>query len=185
MEKRFFRRDGSLVWGRLRISLLKQTPRLVIATIEDITEKKTADEARLRHAAILESSEDAIISKNLDGVIQSWNASAQRIFGCIESEVVGQPNSILIPPELWHEEQKILERLRAGERIEHYETTRVTKSGKKVGVSLTISAVTDGSGTVVGFPRSPVTSPSNKLAENALADVSRKLVEIQEVERTE
>ena len=131
MEKRFFRRDGSLVWGRLRISLLKQTPRLVIATIEDITEKKTAGEARLRHAAILESSEDAIIPKNLDGVIQSWNASAQRIFGCIESEVVGQPNSILIPPELWHEEQKILERLRAESELNIMKRPESLNQGKR------------------------------------------------------
>jgi len=153
MEKRFFRRDGSLVWGRLRISLLNQTPRLVIATIEDITEKRTAEEARFRHAAIVESSEDAIISKDLDAVIQTWNAGAQRIFGYTESEALGQPIKILIPPDLWHEEQKILERLRAGEHIEHYETIRVTKAGKRVAVSLSISAIRDANGSVVGFSK--------------------------------
>jgi PAS domain S-box-containing protein len=183
MEKRFFRRDGSLVWGRLRISLLNQTPRLVIATIEDITEKRTAEEARFRHAAIVESSEDAIISKDLDAVIQTWNAGAQRIFGYTESEALGQPIKILVPPDLWHEEQKALERLRAGEHIEHYETIRVTKAGKRVAVSLSISAIRDANGSVVGFSKIARDITEQKLAQDAVADVGRKLVEIQEAER--
>jgi PAS domain S-box-containing protein len=111
LEKRYFRRDGSLVWGRLSISLLNSRPSpLVVAMVEDITEKRRAEEARFRHAAIVESSKDAIISTTLDGVIQSWNAGAERIFGYTESEAVGQPITILIPREVWDEEQKILER---------------------------------------------------------------------------
>ena len=132
LEKRFIRRDGSLIWGRLGISLLNCKPPLVVATVEDITEKRKADETRFKLAAIVESSEDAIISKNLESIIESWNAGAQRIFGYTESEVVGQPITILIPPELRHGELKILERVRSGERIEHYETIRVTKAGKRL-----------------------------------------------------
>jgi PAS domain S-box-containing protein len=184
MEKRFIRRDGSLVWGRLRISLLNRASPLVLAIVQDITEKRTGEEAQSRHAAIVESSEDAIISKNLDGVIQSWNAGGQRIFGYLESEVVGQPIAILIPAELLDEEQKILERLRAGERIEHYETVRVTKAGKRVAVSVSISAIKDSSGRIVGFSNIARDITERKLAEEALEDVSRKLVEIQERERT-
>jgi PAS domain S-box-containing protein len=152
--------------------------------VEDITEERRAEEARFRHAAIVESSEDAIISKNLDAVIESWNAGAQRIFGYTESEALGQPIATLIPPELLDEESKILERLRAGERIEHYETIRITKAGEKVNVSLSIAAIKDSSGRTVGYSKIARDITERKLAETALADVSRKLVEIQEKERT-
>jgi PAS domain S-box-containing protein len=184
IEKRFIRRDGSLVWGRLNISLLNRTSPLVVAMVEDFTKQRSAEEARFRHAAIVQSSEDAIISKNLDGVIESWNAGAQRIFGYTELEAVGQPITILIPPELWEEEHKILERLRAGELIENYETVRVTKVGKKVDMSLSISPIRDSSDRIVGFAKIARDISERKLAENALADASLKLVEIQEAERS-
>jgi PAS domain S-box-containing protein len=184
IEKRFIRRDGSLVWGRLSISLLNRTSPLVVAMVGDITEKRRAEEAQFRHAAIVESSEDAIISKNLDAVIESWNAGAQRILGYTESEALGQPITILIPPELLDEESKILERLRAGERIEHYETIRMTKTGKRVNASLSIAAIRDSSGRTVGFSKIARDITERKLVEAALADVSRKLVEIHEKERT-
>src|SRR5215470_11624981 len=100
LEKRYFRRDGSVVWGRLSLSLLKSRPSpLVIAMVEDITDKRAADEARFRHAAIVESSEDAIASVSLDGVIESWNAGAQRIFGYTDREAVGKPVNVLVPSE--------------------------------------------------------------------------------------
>ncbi len=79
--------------------------------------------------AIVESSDDAIIGKTLDGLITSWNASASRIFGYSADEVLGKPVTLLIPQELWYEEEKILTRLRNGERVDHYETTRVRKDG--------------------------------------------------------
>ncbi len=183
IEKRYFRRDGSLVWGHLSISLMNQTPPLVIATVEDITEKRMAEEVRSRHAAIVESSEDAIVSQNLDGIIQSWNAGAQNIFGYTEAEVVGQPFTILVPAALRQGEQQILDRLRAGERVEHYETVRVTKRGKKIHVSLAISVIRDASGRVTGFSKIARDITERKQTEDTLADVSRKLVNIQEEER--
>ena len=126
---------------------------LVTSAIRDVTERKLVEESRFRLAAIVESSEDAIISKNLDAVIVSWNAAAEHIFGYTKQEAVGQPITILIPSELREEENKFLERLRAGEHINHYETVRVTKAGKKVDVSLSISAVKDSSGRIVGFSK--------------------------------
>jgi PAS domain S-box-containing protein len=120
------------------------------AVIRDITERKRSEEAWFRHASIVESSEDAIISKNLDGVITSWNAGAEQIFGYTEPEAVGQPITILIPRELLDEENNLLERLRVGERIKHYETIRVTKAGKKITVSLSISPLKDSTGRIVG-----------------------------------
>src|ERR1700758_2267678 len=152
LEKRYFRKDGSLVWGRLSISLLNSHPSpLVVAMVEDITDKKRAEEARFRHAAIVEASDDAIISENLDGVIVRWNGGAQRIYGYTEGETVGKPITILVPRELVDEEDKILERVRAGERIEHYETLRVTKEEKGINVSLSVSPIKDSSGRILGL----------------------------------
>jgi PAS domain S-box-containing protein len=169
LEKRYFRRDGSLVWGRLSLSLLNQPPSpLVLAMIEDITEKKNAEEARFRHAAIIESSQDAIASGTLDGIIVSWNAGAQRMYGYTEKEAIGKPITILVPPELPDEENKILETLKAGGRIEHFETVRVTKTGERINVSLTISPIKDASGRIVGISGIARDVTERKLAEDAL-----------------
>ena len=152
LEKRYFRRDGSLVWGNLSVSLLKgRTSPLVLAMVEDITDKKRADEARFRHAAIVESSEDAIASVTLDGVIASWNAGAQRIFGYTESEAVGKSVTILVPPDRPDEENKILETLKGGRRIDQFETVRVSKTGERINVSVSISPIRDSTGKMVGF----------------------------------
>src|SRR5436190_2582222 len=123
LEKRYFRRDGSTVWGRLSLSLLKGSPApLVVAMVEDISAKKKAEEAQFRHAAIVESSEDAIMSVALDRTISTWNAGAERIYGYTEAEALGQPIDMIVPPELPDEENKILDTLRAGGRIENFET---------------------------------------------------------------
>jgi PAS domain S-box-containing protein len=143
--------------------------------IRDITERKVAEESRNRLAAIVESSEDAIISKNLDAVIVTWNPAAQRIFGYMAEDVIGQPITILIPPELSHEENKILEKLRAGERINHFETIRVTKTGKKLNVSLTISPIRDSTGEIVGFSKIVRDITERKRAEEALRASEERL----------
>jgi len=101
-------------------------------------------------AAIVSSSDDAIISKTLDGVITSWNASAERLFGYTTDEAIGQPMTLIIPLERRDEENEILRRIRAGQRVEHFETIRVAKSGREVHVSLTISPVHDRQGRVIG-----------------------------------
>jgi PAS domain S-box-containing protein len=101
-------------------------------------------------AAIVESSDDAIISKNLDGIITSWNRGAQRLFGYLAEEVIGKPINILIPLDRQNEEPVILQRLRRGEKIDHYETIRRRKDGSRVEISLTISPVRNPSGTIIG-----------------------------------
>ncbi len=185
LEKRYFRQDRSLVWGHLSISLLSSGPTpFVLAMVEDITAKKLAEEAQLRHSAIVESSEDAIISKNLDAVITSWNPGAQQIFGYNEQEALGKPITILVPRELLNEEQEILGKLKAGERIGHYETVRVTKAGERVPVSLCISPIKDATGTIVGFSKIARNLSEQKRAEQALAEMTRKLIEAQEQERS-
>jgi PAS domain S-box-containing protein len=136
--------------------------------LQDITERKRAETAVLRLAAIVESSDDTIISKDLNGVITSWNAGAQRTFGFTEAEAVGQPMTIIIPPELLDEETRILQGLRAGEHIQHYETVRVTKQGKRVDVSLTISPMKDSDGRVVGASKIARDITERRRTEEAL-----------------
>jgi PAS domain S-box-containing protein len=109
-----------------------------------------ADVVRSQLAAIVDSSDDAIVSKSLTGQILSWNAGAERIFGYTRDEAVGQHITLIIPPELRDEETTILARLRRGERLDHFETTRVSKDGKRHRISLTVSPVRDASGTIVG-----------------------------------
>jgi PAS domain S-box-containing protein len=103
-----------------------------------------------RLAAVVDSSDDAIISKTLEGRIQSWNAAAERLFGYTAAEVIGKPILVIIPAELQAEERQILERLKRGERIDHFETVRIAKGGHRVPVSLTVSPVRDPQGVIVG-----------------------------------
>jgi len=176
LEKRYFRRDGSLVWGSLSISLLKSSASpLVLAMVEDITDKKKAEEARYRHAAVIESSDDAIASGTLDGIIVSWNTGAQKIYGYTEAEAIAKPISMLVPPELPDEENKILETLKSGDRIEHFETVRVTKTGKRINVSLTISPIKDSTGRTVGISGIARDITERKLAEEALRASEERL----------
>src|SRR5262249_53227732 len=107
----------------------------------DTADFKKAVEVQLHHAAILEALDDAIITKDLDGIITSWNRAAHRIFGYKEEEVIGRSITIIIPPELRDEENDILRRLRVGQHIDHYETRRASKDGKTIDVSLTIYPV--------------------------------------------
>ncbi len=121
-----------------------------VNVLVDISERKRADETAQRLASIVESSDDAIVSKNLDGVVMSWNRGAERLFGYAAKEIVGKPIAILIPAERHDEEPSILERIGRGERIDHYETIRRRKDGGLVDISLTVSPVRDAAGRIVG-----------------------------------
>jgi len=121
-----------------------------INLLMDITEQHQAEVELARLAAIVTSSDDAIISKSLEGRITSWNAAATRIFGYQPAEVVGQPITRIIPPELHDDEKRILAQLARGERIEHYETVRVAKDGHLIEVSLSVSVLRDRFGKIIG-----------------------------------
>jgi PAS domain S-box-containing protein len=116
----------------------------------DITERLRLEEARNRLAAIVESSDDAIIGKDLNGIILAWNVGAERIFGYTAEEIVGRSVTVLIPPERLAEETSILDRLKRGERVDHFETVRLRKDGTPVDISLTVSPIKDSQGRVVG-----------------------------------
>lgn len=125
-------------------------------------------------AAIVESSDDAIVSKTLEGRILSWNAGAARIFGYEAAEVIGKPITIIIPPELHDEERQILEQVRSGRRIDHFDTVRVTKDGRRVDISLTVSPVRDARGAVIGASKVARDITERKRAEQALRDADRR-----------
>src|SRR5579864_4516097 len=109
-----------------------------------------AERAQAHLAAIVDSSEDGIVSKTLEGIVTSWNKAAERLFGYTAQEMIGQSIKKIIPPESQHEETEILAKIRAGERIERYEAVRIHKDGHRLYISLTISPVRDASGTIVG-----------------------------------
>lgn len=121
-----------------------------VASIVDVTDRKGARDLRRLLASIVDSSFDAIITKNLDGIVTSWNGAAERLFGYTAEDMIGKPIRLLIPSDRQTEEDEILARLRHGERIDHFDTVRVAKDGRQLSVSLTISPLRDASGTIVG-----------------------------------
>ncbi|HSD29224.1 MAG TPA: PAS domain S-box protein [Vicinamibacteria bacterium] len=145
----------------------------VVLIFRSIAERRRNEENQARLAAIVESSQDAIVSKTLDSRIVSWNAGAEQLFGYRAEEVIGRPITLLIPPERQDEEREILERIRRGERVQHYETVRISKEGRRVDVSLTISPVRDGAGRVVGASKIARDITTRKRTEQRLATQSR------------
>jgi PAS domain S-box-containing protein len=140
-----------------------------VLVFRDVTERNRAAEVTARLAAIVESSEDAIVSKTLDGVIRSWNGGAERLFGYTSAEAVGRPITMIIPPERQDEERVILDRLYRGERIEHFETVRVTKDGRRIDISLTVSPLRDLEGHVIGASKVARDVTERKRAEEVLS----------------
>ena len=131
-----------------------------------------------RLAAIVQSSEDAIISKNLEGIITSWNRGAERIFGYSVEEAVGQPMTRLTPPDHSDEEPRILSRIRSGEKVDHYDTVRRRKDGSLVDISLTVSPIRDGRGRITGASNISRDISERKRAEAKLKDNERQLQEL-------
>lgn len=147
------RKNGERFHISVTISPIKNDTGEIIGASKiarDISERRRADESRFRLAAIVESADDAIIGKDLNGIIASWNAGAQRLFGYEEKEIIGQSILRLIPENLRHEEDEILRKIRAGEKIEHYETTRVSKGGEVREVAVTISPIRNIQGEIIG-----------------------------------
>jgi PAS domain S-box-containing protein len=181
-------RSRVVATGEERWSVVRATPvfdeegrvRMAVSILRDITEQRRAEQERARLAAIVESSEDAIISKTLEGVITSWNRAAQRIYGYVAEEVVGQPITILVPPERSDEIPKVLETVRRGKKVEHYETVRVTKDEVRRNISLTVSPIKDVHGQVVGASTIARDVTERKEAERRLLEAEsryRTLVE--------
>ena len=138
------------------------------ASGQDVTDRQRAEAATALLAAIVNSSDDAIIGKDLAGVITSWNKSAERLFGYTAREAIGQPITMLSPPDRQQEQSEILERLKRGETVNHFETVRVTKNGSRLEISLTISPIKDAKGQIIGASKIARDITKRKRAEEAL-----------------
>ena len=171
-------KDGSFYWvDSTIVGLAGADGKLhkYVAIRVDITERKRAEEVRERLAAVVESSDDAIIGKTLDGVITTWNHGAEKVFGYSSAEAVGKTIHMLVPPERANEEPDILARIGRGESVEHFETIRVRKDGTYIDVSTTVSPIRDSSGAIVGVSKVARDISERKRAERRLADKVEEL----------
>jgi PAS domain S-box-containing protein len=163
--------DGSTHWLHTRAGVMFDAdgaPRRMLGVQIDVTDSKRLEQTRALLANIVESSDDAIVTKSLDGIITSWNAGAERIFGYTAPEMIGRSVKVLIPRERHAEEDEILARLRKGERVDHFETVRVTKGGRAIDVSLAVSVVRDEHGAIVGASKVARDITERKRIERAL-----------------
>jgi PAS domain S-box-containing protein len=180
-ESLHIRKDGTRFPVLMDIAVIKDEEGRIIyraASLQDITERKLGEEARERLAAIVESSDDAILSKTLDGRITSWNAGAEKMYGYAREEAIGRHVSFLAPPDRLDEVAQIQERLRHGEHIAHLETVRVRKDGVRINVSVSISPIRDGAGAVVGASTIARDITEQKRAEAALIESEERYREL-------
>jgi PAS domain S-box-containing protein len=178
-ELRHICKDGRKVVVESRMQLFSDN--LVLEANRDITIRLEIEaafresEQRLRWlASLVESSDDAIVSKNLDGVITSWNSGAERVFGYSASEAIGQPITLVIPEDRQSEEREILTRIRRGERVDHFETVRQRKHGSLIVVSLTVSPVKDANGKIVGASKIARDITEQKRNQELIATLARE-----------
>jgi PAS domain S-box-containing protein len=168
IEMLALRADGSTFPVEFAVVRIPGEPPSFTAYLRDLTERRHAEADRARLAAIVDSSDDAIIGKDLDGIITSWNAGAQRIFGYTAAEILGRPIDLLIPMDCRDQESEILERLRRGERVGQIESVRITKDGRAINVSTTVSPIRDDTGRIVGASRIIRDLTERKRADQAL-----------------
>ena len=164
-------RSGKVFPMELTVTELSlEGQRMFVGLIRDISERRQAEVMRDRFAAVVDSSDDAIISKTLEGIVTAWNRGAEKVFGYSASEAVGQPMLLLLPPDRLGEESEILASIRRGQSVEHLETVRVRKDGTKIDVSVTISPIHDSNGAIVGTSKIARDITERKRAEDALRE---------------
>ncbi|HEX3093653.1 MAG TPA: PAS domain S-box protein [Candidatus Angelobacter sp.] len=170
-------KNGRRMIVSLTVSPIKDEKGRIVGAakiVRDITQKKRLEEEALRLATIVESSDDAIASKDLNGIVTSWNPSAEKMFGYKAEEIIGKPITLIIPPELHPDENAILDKIRRGEKIEHFETVRLHRNGHRIDVSLTISPMKDDYGKVIGAAKIVRDITEKKKVDRALR-VTEKL----------
>lgn len=176
---RLRRADGEEIWVRCQPSPIQGLDERTVEhllIVQDVTEQHRLGEAKAILAAIVESSDDAIVSKTLDGIIRTWNKGAERVFGYTAEEIVGSPILRLLPKDRYEEEYDILRRLQRGERVDHFETIRVAKDGRLLDVSVTISPIRNAEGVVVGASKVARDITERRRAEEALREREEALL---------
>jgi PAS domain S-box-containing protein len=171
------RPNGSRGIALVDIEPVKDSEGYIIGAVncfQDITERKRNEEAVQRLAAIVESSDDAIVGNGLDGIITSWNRGAERIFGYLTEEVIGKPITILIPPNYQKEEEAIRQRILRGQRVEPFETVRQCKHGSLIDVSLTVSPVRNARGKIIGVSKIARNITERKRSEAQIVNLARE-----------
>jgi two-component system sensor kinase FixL len=180
-ELRHRRRDGQEIIVVSHQSLHRDanggTP-LVTEVNNDITEERRGREARLYLASIVDSSDDAIIGKTLDGIVTAWNQAAEAMFGYTGDEMISRPIEILLPPDRAHEESMILERLRHGEHLRHFETVRLRKDGSRIEVSLTVSPIRSASGEIIGASKIARDISAERRSQSRIAELQAELLHV-------
>jgi PAS domain S-box-containing protein len=171
-EYRYLHPVQGLRWLYCRGCRFHGEPR-IFGIVQDVTDRKAAQEDSQRLVAIVESSDDAIVSKDLNGIVTSWNPAAERMFGFTAREMIGRSITTIIPPELRDDEARILATIARGERIEHFETVRVRKNGERIEVSLTVSPVKDEAGRIVGAAKIARDITERKKTERTLLMTER------------
>ncbi len=180
--------DGSRVIVSVHIDPIRDSNGNIVGVVnffQDVSEVKRAERTTNLLAAIVDSSDDAIASKNLDGVITSWNKGAERMFGYTAEEAIGQNIRLIVPHDRLHEEAAILNQLARGERVDHFETVRVRKDGSMIDISVTISPVKDAAGVVIGASKVARDITERKKVEKAVKEqeLSARLLKLQDEER--
>ena len=176
IDRQMMKKNGARFIANITITALRDEQAGAHAVvIRDVTERKRAEKATARLAAIVTSSPDAIISKTLDGTITTWNSGAERLFGYQAKEIIGQPVTRLLFPDRVEEEEQILDCIRLGERVEQREAVRRHKSGRAIDVSLAISPILDATGTILGISSIARDITERKQAERALREANKEL----------
>jgi two-component system, cell cycle sensor histidine kinase and response regulator CckA len=182
------RKDGSMVQVSLSLSPVRDADGHIIgaSTIaHDITDRKRAETLRELLAAVVESSDDAIIGKSMDGTITSWNAGAERLFGYSPFEALGKSVLLLVPPERVREESEIMARIKRGERVDHFETVRLRKDGQSVDISVTVSPIRNNRGVIVGASKiARDITESNRAKERLSAQAAELSQQAEELARS-